>query len=218
MIRPGGVVIAIGYATGLATIAWIMFATARPVADNFAPDNIAMPEFDAPPPAIQSLDSFAEIIERPLFQAGRKMPAETATVETLPVGVETTSTQTRLDRFRLSAIFSDGDIRQALVELPNGESLTVGAGDQLQNWRVVEIRDQQLVLGFRGQQQTLDVHDLSYLAESRTRPRERALNERAEGEQRANRRQPGSARPPNPAQRQRRRDDDDDDDDREDND
>jgi hypothetical protein len=107
-------------------------------------------------------------------------------------------------------VFRGAESRSAIVELPNGDSLAVREGDRLENWKVVEIRDEKIVLDSRGERRTLEVHDFAYLGEPRVVPRTRALTERA---QRANRRQARSARTTPPVPRQRRRDEE-----REDND
>jgi hypothetical protein len=207
---PGTLILLTGYAAGFAIIGWVLLGSSKTVNATISPAEIALPTFETPPPMNDSLATFSQIIERPLFQAGRRAASSTPTIDTVPVDVIATDTDSRLDGFRLTAVFSGSGSRTALVELPNGDSLTVSEGDRLESWQILEIGDDQLVLQSRGQRRTLDVHDFAYLGKPRVVPRTRALTERAK---RANRRQARTAGTTPPVPRQRRRDEE-----REDND
>jgi hypothetical protein len=189
--RPVTLLLIVGYVAGVGLIG--LELTRSEAADEWpvTPADIAIPDLTPPPLPIESLDDYAAIIERPLFYSDRAPLSEAQALDT-PAPELVTSTDTpRLDGLRLAAVFRGPDRRTALVELPDGESLTVREGDRIESWQVVEIRDEQLVLGNRGRQQTLEVHDLSYLGEPsippRLAPRTRALTERGRT---ANRRRP----------------------------
>ena len=180
MRRPTDLLLLFGYAAGLGSIAWMLFVPAAPddVIDQTTP--IALPTLETPPPAIEMLQAYDPIIERPLFRADRTAVVEETLADASPTDALPAEPPARVDGFRLTAVFSGGENRTALVELPTGDSLTVRQGDQLQNWQVLEIQDAQLVLGYRGQKKTMLVHDFAYLGEPKVVPRTRALSERAQ--------------------------------------
>jgi hypothetical protein len=208
--QQGTIALIVGYLGGLALIGWTAFGPRSAVEVTIDPAEVQLPTFDLPPPAVQAAQNFDEIVNRPLFQASRSAAVDAPVVEVAPVDVLSTGPGGRLDGFRLAAVFRGAESRSAIVELPNGDSLAVREGDRLENWKVVEIRDEKIVLDSRGERRTLDVHDFAYLGEPRVVPRTRALTERA---QRAKRRQARSARTTPPVPRQPRRDEEREDDD-----
>jgi hypothetical protein len=183
----------VGYVAGVGLIGLELTRSESIDERPVTPADIAIPDLTPPPLPIQSLDDYDPIIERPLFQADRTPFSAAQGLDAPTPDLVTSSSAPRLDGLRLAAVFRGADRRTALVELPDGESLTVREGDRIEGWQVIEIRDEQLVLGNRGRQQTLEVHDLSYLGEppirQRPAPRTRALTERSRP---ANRRRPGS--------------------------
>jgi hypothetical protein len=204
--RLATLLLVVGYVAGFGLIGLELTRSEATDERPVTPADIATPDLTPPPLPIQSLDDYAAIIERPLFHSDRAPSSEVQVLDAPAADLVTDAGAARLDGLRLAAVFRGAERRTALVELPDGKSLTVREGDRIYGWQVVEIRDEQLVLGNRGQQRTLEVHDLSYLGEppipQRLAPRTRALTERRRP---ANRRRPGSTQNTPTVPRQTRR-------------
>lgn len=199
MIRPGSLILAIGYVVGLAVIAQQLLPPSTQDPGTAEPVLINLAEAVAPPAVNLSLDVFDAIIERPLFRADRIPAPETAAD---PVPIQPLAEAERsadLTGLRLSAVIRGPDLMTALLELPDGESRAVAKGDRVENWTVVEILDDRLVLNHRDKRVTLNLHDLSYL-KNRPPPRARAVAERRRPSSRqlprTRRRLPEASRPP----------------------
>ncbi|MCB1801379.1 MAG: hypothetical protein KDI82_06800 [Gammaproteobacteria bacterium] len=127
--------------------------------------------FDIPQPLVlsASLDSYNAIIERPLFNE-RRLP-ETLTNDSPKAAADMPVTQpsASISGLRVSAIFRSAETLTALVELGNGSSRTVHAGEQLEGWEILEIQDDRLVMGNRGERRVLQVYDFERLQDFRTR-------------------------------------------------
>jgi hypothetical protein len=207
MNRLSSLVMIIGCTLGIGVIVMALMPNEEVLPEFGAASDIPLPSLEPPGPTVGPPENYAAIAERPLFRKGRTPPTDSVAtpLATTQVAIPTTSAQ--IDGLRLAAVFRGGDEPRALIETASGESIAVAQGDEVQNWRVVEIRDTELVLGLRGQQQTLQVHDFSAIGAPRINPRSRALTDRQRTAQR--RRSENSRNDlPTPRQRRDRRDED----------
>ncbi len=161
MLNARSILLALLYAGGLG---WIALEAQRPSslpAEEIGAAAAEIPEIQAPLPITTSIDVYDAIVERPLFVASRR-PKQAAAVESTPQPATTRTDDTAsIDGIRLSAVFKSSDTLTALVELSKGVSRSVYRGDQLGGWEVIEILDDRLTLGRRGERQTLKVHEFA---------------------------------------------------------
>ena len=111
------------------------------------------PASATPPPALASLPAFelpdledlAETTTRPLFVPGRRMPEDTAQ-EPAPETPEPVRAP-EIRRLSLSAVVIVEDQRVALLnDVATGSISRVREGDSVSGWRVLEIRDDSVVV------------------------------------------------------------------------
>lgn len=107
-----------------------------------------------------TVGSYNEILERPLFYAGRQQPAEPVAVGA--VGTQQTDSApvsaTELADMRLTAVFLGGEEPLAMFENRSGSVETLKAGEELAGWRVEQIDEAKVVLSYRGRSKTFDLY------------------------------------------------------------
>lgn len=211
MMRPGSLILVLGYVAGFALITQQLLQPSIRDSGPAEPVPINLAEAVAPPSVGLSLEAYDAIIERPLFRSDRS-PAPDTDANPLPVqSVAQAERSADLSGLRLSAVVRGPGVMTALLELPGGESRSVVQGDRVENWTVEEILDDRLVLTHRDQRATLNVHDFSYL-KNRPPPRARAVAERRRAASRrlprTRRRLPEASRPPREGRRDASEDND----------
>lgn len=178
MIRPGTLILVVGYVAGSAVITQQLLQPSTPDLGPVEPVPINLAEATVPPPVSLSLEVYDAIVERPLFRSDRS-PAPEVDPNTVPTeSLVQNESSADITGLRLSAVIRGTGVMTAVLELPGGESRTVAKGDRVENWTVDEILDDRLVLTYRDQRVTLDVHDFSYLKNRAPSPRARAIAER----------------------------------------
>ncbi len=105
--------------------------------------------FDAPatisvrkPPPLKLRDmppasAFAEVVARPIFNAGRKPDPAARSANTSPSA--TGADQGDLSEFRLVGIVVDSTTQRAIVERSGSPSMRLAPGDRLAGWRIDKI-------------------------------------------------------------------------------
>lgn len=119
-------------------------------------DGIRVPAMEPAP-----LDSFAAIVERPLFFEDRQ-PLQAVEVEqaTPAASAVERMAQSTPPNMRLSAIVIDGDQRIALVEIPGSDGgRQLDEGQSLSGWTVVAIDDTGLTMQSGAQQHRFKLMD-----------------------------------------------------------
>ncbi|MCB1724736.1 MAG: hypothetical protein KDJ39_13680 [Gammaproteobacteria bacterium] len=155
--------LALAYAGG---IAWLGYELQRPeptvdtteIADAEPSHPI---EVGTPLASSAAIDGYDAIVERPLFNQERRPKAEdveqSPAIDTLP----TLNPADDVGGLRVSAILKDADTLTALIELGGGETRAVHQGEKIGIWDVIEILDDAVVLGIRGERKTLQVYEFS---------------------------------------------------------
>jgi hypothetical protein len=177
MIAPRSIALAIGYLAGLALLAATFMGPTTDEAPEIETPSVELPEIAVPPPLVIDPATYAAIVERPLFVAGRTPPAGPTAAEVVSAPTRPTG-PLRIGGLRLAAVFREDETRRALVELPDGRSTAVITGDLVENWRVIEIGDDRLVVEQGGERRTLDLHDFSDARAIATRPAVETTTER----------------------------------------
>lgn len=113
------------------------------------------------------LEEYSSIIERPLFFADRKLPAEE--------GESKEENEVRSvipPNFRLSAIVMEDEQAIALVETRgDSETRQLRPGQVVSGWRLERIEEDAIVLKSEDEQQRIQLHDFSALPTPTLRPR-----------------------------------------------
>jgi hypothetical protein len=200
MMRPGSVMLIIGYVAGFAVIAQQLLSSATPDSGPVEAAPINLVEAAVPPLVSLSRDAYDAIIERPLFRADRAPASETDANPVPSQSVAQAERSADITGLRLSAVIRGANVMTALLELADGKSRSVAEGDRIDNWTVDEILDDRLVLTHRDQRVTLNVYDFSYLTNRAPSPRARSVAERRRPASRriprTQRRLPEASRPP----------------------
>lgn len=159
----------LAYAGGLGWIAYELQRAPDETGATIEPTESTA--FDIPPPLVfsASLDGYNAITERPLFNEGRQPETLTNEQPKIAAAAALTQAAASISGLRVSAIFRSADTLTALVELSNGSSRTVHAGEQLDGWEILEILDDRLVMGNRGERRVLQIYDFERLQEMRAR-------------------------------------------------
>ena len=111
----------------------------------------------APITFTSSIDRFDAIVQRPLFSPDRRpVPPEEG-----PKTGDSRNSSINISGLRASAIFETPGTITALIEQTRGEPKIVQKGDLVGSWEVLEILDDQLILGRGGERQTLHVYDFT---------------------------------------------------------
>lgn len=118
----------------------------------------------------KSIDTYKAIADRPLFSESRRPAPADSTPDSATASREPVQRAADLSGTRVSAIFKDGESLTALVEFAGGETRAVRQGDDIGAWRIMEIRDDRLILGGRGEPQTLNVYDFDKVVVPRATP------------------------------------------------
>lgn len=127
-----------------------------------------------------SIDSYNEIVERPLFYAGRQPQLEeTAADSAVTASGQPKETIVELGDMRLTAIFSGTGKPLALFEGSNGRTQTLQAGDRLSGWLIEEIEDDRVRLSNRGREETLRVHQFKAPVSVAKKQASRAITRRS---------------------------------------
>ncbi|MDX1434510.1 MAG: hypothetical protein R3286_18855 [Gammaproteobacteria bacterium] len=110
-----------------------------------APDAVATPPAVAAPAfELAGIERLSETTARPLFMPGRRMPVE---IESPAVQAPSADRAPDMRRLALSAIVIVEDQRVALLsDLASGSLSRVREGDSVGGWRVLEIRDDSVVI------------------------------------------------------------------------
>lgn len=101
------------------------------------------PEVKAPPElkmaAMPPAETFAEIVQRPLFNENR-LPDPARAQATADTGDGSTApAASDLSQFKLVGVITASSIRIALVQRAGGETKRVRAGDTIDGWRIEKI-------------------------------------------------------------------------------
>jgi hypothetical protein len=84
-----------------------------------------------------SLDTFADVVARPIFNAGRKPDPAARVAPSAPAA--TGGDQGELSAFRVVGIVADSTTQRAIVERTGAPSMKVAPGDRLAGWRIDRI-------------------------------------------------------------------------------
>ena len=120
----------------------------------------AIPDLKLPQIEIRPLHDFSETVYRPLFFADRKLPEP----EAVKVSDKTAANknQGKLPRLRLSAILIDSDKRSAVIEvLGTGKSRRLDIDQTISGWKLVEIKDQAIVMRSGSRKHQFELLDFS---------------------------------------------------------
>ncbi len=112
------------------------------------PSSVKKDDFSLPP-----LSHYQEIVERPLFLQSRR-PVPQASGETSPLGPK----EAHLNQYALTAVIIGPDKRLALIRSTadkGKKALRLEEGQDLQGWRLKEIKDESAIFQQVNQQQEL---------------------------------------------------------------
>ena len=105
-------------------------------------------------------DTYAAVIERPLFRPERKPPDPDENEPEQPEPEPETATT--LDGMDLSAVVITGGVTSAWVKPPgSGDLIRLRLGDDLEGWSVKEIQPDRLVLERQGERDELPLRDFT---------------------------------------------------------
>ncbi|MDH4109081.1 MAG: hypothetical protein OEW35_12230 [Gammaproteobacteria bacterium] len=108
----------------------------------------------APLPAMPPLAAYREVLQRPLFSDTRR-PAEVAAPATRAPALAAPST-----KWKLTGVVATGGESHAIVTgLRDKATLTLGQGDMLDGWQLVEIEPYQLTFEAHGSRSVLELRD-----------------------------------------------------------
>ncbi|WP_078119540.1 hypothetical protein [Thiosocius teredinicola] len=112
------------------------------------------------PDNVINISAFDEIVDRPLFVAGRRpineAGTEVAEVIESDADAETTG---EIEGKRLTAVIQDGDQYIALIEDIAGNTTVLRSGDRIAGWQIESIANDRLTLIAGGQRKTLLVYN-----------------------------------------------------------
>lgn len=159
MVERKGIILALGY---VGALAWAVYEWQRPAPTARAPQPTAaieLPRLSPPKTSLGTLDTFDEIIERPLF-ASKRRPLKDGGEASNATKDDSTADNTAgsLTESRLSAILVDGNEVTALVERGDGSTTTLQKGGTFEGWQVNDIQDDHIILRLEDHSRRLLVH------------------------------------------------------------
>lgn len=110
------------------------------------------------------IEQFDDIVKRPLFRPDRRPVSNSSVAPAKSLASATAIAPTNISGLRITAIFKGPDTIAALIELNRNERKLIHKGSLVGTWRVLEISDDKVTLGYRGKQQVFRVQEFGNLA------------------------------------------------------
>lgn len=160
---------------------WLFFevqydAPKAPVFESYDP---VLPVIKPAPFRNPTLDDFADIIKRPLFDPSRKPPmVESALAAASPTTAEVPEAPSEITEMRLSAIVEIAGSQRALFSMQDGKTVSASKGDRIAGWRLIAMDNEQVTLERHGQRQILKLRDFQSPLIKEAAPKLRRLSAR----------------------------------------